>query len=221
MSVTKISEAWERIEDWCAQNHPALLDELNGGASRRQVAVVEEKIQRPLPEDVRESLLLHNGQPDDTEFPLLFGQLALKSCDQIVEAYERCKGWTGCDPGELPTNYTFFPEEAITNCYHHDAWIPITEEHGNGNYLAVDLAPGPQGIHGQIIDFGADIYDHGVLAPSWADFLLSYAKLLESGLLGEFDTDPDLWRDSFDSLFEQNSLDALVGWVKAGRWPLK
>lgn len=217
MSAT-IREGWHRIEKWCRRNLPGLLAGLNSGATEEQVGSVEHVIQQSLPEEVRESLFIHNGQLAGTSVGFLFGQLTLASCDRIALEYEH---WKGSDPGDPPTTHTFFPEDAIANRYHHDGWIPIAYEDGCGNCLAVDLAPGPSGIRGQIIDFGADIYDQGVLAPSWGEFLISYAKLLESGLLGKIDTDTNAWREPFESLFKFNALDALVEWAKDGRWPLR
>ena len=116
--------------------------------------------------------------------------------------------------------YTFYPENAIAHRFYEDNWIPVAYEDGCGNFLAVDLAPGPGGISGQVIDFGADICDLGVLAPSWGEFLLSYAKLLESGVLTEISSDTDNWMDEFYPVFGRACLDALVLWAMDGRWPI-
>ena len=86
--------------------------------------------------------------------------------------------------------------------YYHAGWIPIAYEDGCGNCLAVDMAPGPAGMRGQVIDFGADIYNLGVMAPSWGGFLLSYAKLLESGILGEIDQDLENWSVHFEPVWK-------------------
>lgn len=219
MADSVVRSAWSRIESWCQQNHPNLLKALNRGASKHEIESVEREVQQPLPHDVRESLSIHNGQPTDARYPFLFGQLTLADCGRIVWEYE---SWKSSDLVNPSTTQTFFPNEAIANRSHDNGWIPIAYEDGCGNCLAVDLAPGPRGIRGQIIEFGADITDQGVLAPSWGEFLLSYAKLLESGLLGKINTQPDSsWREPFDSMFDLNALDALVFWAKEERWPLK
>lgn len=62
------------------------------------------------------------------------------------------------------------PPGAIKPYYFHLKWIPLIEDHG-GNYIGVDLDPGPSGTKGQVIVFGRDEYEMFVLAPSWDAFL--------------------------------------------------
>jgi cell wall assembly regulator SMI1 len=217
MSATMVKDAWKRIEKWCRRHHPQLLEILNPGASKKELAAVENTIGQPLPVDVRTSLLIHDGQSDKSRCHFLFGQLNFATCERISWEYSH---WKGSDRGDSPTNRTFYPKDAIVHRYHEDNWIPVAYEDGCGNCLAVDLAPGPAGIPGQVIDFGANIYDLGVLAPSWGHFLLSYAKLLESGVLTDVSSDIDYWHDDFYPLFERAALDALVLWAMDGRWPI-
>ena len=51
MSAATVIEAWKRIEKWCRQYHPRLLDVLNSGATKKEVAAVERKIKQRLPEE--------------------------------------------------------------------------------------------------------------------------------------------------------------------------
>jgi hypothetical protein len=141
----------------------------------------------------------------------------MANCDRIAWECKSRKGW---GKNVHVSAETFFPKDAIANRDYDEGWIPIAYEVGTGNYLAVDLSPGPKGIRGQLIDFGADIHNLGVLAPSWGEFLLSYAKLLESGALGTIDPDSDDWCEPFLKLFDRAALDALVLWAMDGRWPI-
>ncbi|KAH7553208.1 hypothetical protein J3E72DRAFT_217331 [Bipolaris maydis] len=66
------------------------------------------------------------------------------------------------------------PPNAIQKAYAHPAWIPLARDWG-GNYLAVDLAPGPNGTWGQIIIFGRDYDRKYVVARSWGALLAMVA----------------------------------------------
>ncbi|KAI4611330.1 uncharacterized protein J4E87_010523 [Alternaria ethzedia] len=66
------------------------------------------------------------------------------------------------------------PQGAVQKAYAHPAWIPLARDWG-GNYLAVDLAPGPNGQWGQIIIFGRDYDTKYVVARSWGALLAMVA----------------------------------------------
>jgi cell wall assembly regulator SMI1 len=66
------------------------------------------------------------------------------------------------------------PPGAVQKAYAHPAWIPLARDWG-GNYLAVDLAPGPNGQWGQIIIFGRDYDCKYVVARSWGALLAMVA----------------------------------------------
>lgn len=214
MSAEMVKEAWARIEAWCRQYQPGLLGMLNPGASKRKITSLEKAIKHELPEDVRTSLQVHDGQNDSGG--LLLGQFTLASCEWIKSS--GYGGGAGVD--EEPYGITFYPDDAIQHRSIHDGWIPIAYENGGVAYFAVDLAPGPSGARGQIISFGADVFDYGVLASSWGEFLLSKAKLLESGILGEKELTEGEPYDNFYSVWNRACVDAILLWVKDGRWPI-
>jgi cell wall assembly regulator SMI1 len=66
------------------------------------------------------------------------------------------------------------PPNSIQKVYAHPAWIPLARDWG-GNYLATDLAPGPNGTWGQIIIFGRDYDCKYVVARSWGAMLAMVA----------------------------------------------
>ncbi|MFO0826287.1 MAG: SMI1/KNR4 family protein [Gemmataceae bacterium] len=209
MATQTVQDAWDRIEGWCEAKHPELLLTLNPGASETELSELEKNIEHTLPPDLRISLSIHNGQASgDPRF--LFGWLSLLTCESITTA------WGETVPYEA--DIVCYPDKAIRPCYGHTGWIPIADEVGTGNYLAVDLSPGPTGTVGQVIDFGADIHSPGVMAPGWGEFLQSYADLLET--LSEPIQDSDHWRDTFHEMWKLNVLDSLVYWARDGRWPL-
>jgi cell wall assembly regulator SMI1 len=194
-----------------------LLDTLNTGAQPAEIVSLERAIKRTLPDDVRESLSIHNGQPRQlTGF--VFG-LDLLDCKRIAQEWERWAGLTSYNP-DYRDAMASFPQGAVQLDYANPGWIPLTKD-GGGNYLGVDLAPGPAGSTGQVINFGRDEELKAVLAAGWGEFLLSYAKFLESGALAEISPEARSWGDNFEQVMTGHRHDVLVKWRKAGRWLLK
>src|SRR4051795_11911270 len=64
-----VAESWLRIETWLEEHLPAVRATLRPGISEKDLAKFEKLVGRALPEDVRESRLIHDGQrpvpPDD------------------------------------------------------------------------------------------------------------------------------------------------------------
>lgn len=74
------------------------------------------------------------------------------------------------DDFDAVTPLTSFPADAIKLKYFHIKWLPVIED-VSGNYIGIDLDPGPAGTSGQVIVYGSDDDDMFVLAPSWDGFL--------------------------------------------------
>jgi cell wall assembly regulator SMI1 len=209
-----VREVWDRIESWCRANHPQLLQTLNTGASAQEIAALETAIGQPFPEDLVASLSIHNGQAEGSSCQFLFDSLTLSGCEQIHSIHAL---W-GSGLGDAPDYFRYHPENAIARQCFHEGWIPIADEEAGLNYLAIDLAPGTAGTVGQVIDFGRNISEPGVLASSWGQFLHSYADLLDT--LTEKGAPADNYVDTFHQLFSMNCLDSLVLWARDGRWPI-
>ncbi len=60
----------------------------------------------------------------------------------------------------------------------HPAWVPFADD-GGGNVLALDLAPGPQGRPGQVVEQGRDLYEGPRLVAWSLDDLLA-GRLVEA-----------------------------------------
>jgi hypothetical protein len=80
---------------------------------------------------------------------------------------------------EIGESCTSSPEAAIRHLYASRGWIPLIEVLSCVG-LGVDLAPGPDGAAGQVINIGRDARDKFVLAGSWAQFLEDVADELEA-----------------------------------------
>ena len=57
-----VAESWRRIEAWLDEHLPILKLSLRPGISKKDLAKFEKIVGRPLPDDVRESWMIHDGQ---------------------------------------------------------------------------------------------------------------------------------------------------------------
>ena len=81
--------------------------------------------------------------------------------------------------------YRSCPEGHIRKKYFHTRWLPVFQDFG-GNYIGIDLDPGPKGTKGQVIIFGRDEDLMVVLAPDLQAF---FERVLQ-----EINTHPDNFR---------------------------
>lgn len=205
--------AWTRLDRWFEVNHPRLLQTLNPGASAEEIQAVERTIGQALPPDVRESFAIHNGA---SEYPILGD--ALLSTQHVISEWEMWRGLEEYNE-EFRWSMASFPVNAVVLDYANAAWVPLTQS-GGSDYLGVDLAPGPSGSVGQVINFGRDEEHKCVLASGWAEFLADLATFLESGAVTDFDPDSSNPTDWYsDALENTHCHDVLTQWRKEGRWP--
>lgn len=178
-SRRSVKAAWNRLERWCGRCLPRLLKNFNSGATTMQVQSFERAIGRELPNDVRESYAIHNGQAREGEpTGLIFGLPILP----LARVLKEWKAWRPVERhnAEFRARQQSFPNGAIQLDYTNPGWIPLTLD-WSGNHIGVDLAPGSKGTLGQVIVFGRDEDKKFVAAPSWAAFLNDIADELERG----------------------------------------
>ena len=68
-----------------------------------------------------------------------------------------------------------FPKGHIKCQYANPNWIPLITDNA-GNHIAIDMDPDVDGIPGQVIIFGRDFDTKYVIAPNWAQFLVSFVE---------------------------------------------
>lgn len=179
----KVSDSWSRIKAWWAIHWPPVIDSLLPGATEAELDELERLFRHKLPDDYRELYRINNGQKYDQQWPGAFiGQPfdALKQVmhtvqfnqnfilEQEVETYViPCEWQTSSPPYAIRRNYTSF------------GTLPIGD--WDGNCYGLDFDPGPNGISGQIINFGRDEEEKYVLATSLAHFLEDIADEIEAG----------------------------------------
>lgn len=123
------------------------------------------------PEDVRSSYLRHNGNG------LLFGTWAWLSLNGIRSEWSCWKGLL--DSGTFDGRKTTTKGSKVKNDWWNPAWIPI--EVCGSDSLCLDLAPGPKGRVGQMIQMWHDLDQRPVEAASFREYLSAYADQLERG----------------------------------------
>jgi cell wall assembly regulator SMI1 len=64
---------------------------------------------------------------------------------------------------------TAFPPQTVKPFYFHSKWIPVFSDYG-GNYVGIDLDPDKNGVKGQIIIYGRDVYENRKVADGIEDF---------------------------------------------------
>ncbi|EXJ72278.1 uncharacterized protein A1O5_04782 [Cladophialophora psammophila CBS 110553] len=204
-----VAHSWKKIDRWAEKNYPELWDQLGEGCTQNDINELEHELNMSLPQDVRESLAIHDGQErGGRPTGIIFGCMLL-DCEEIVQEW---KNWQivneeylagtrkpsysskGLSNGassstqahgnrfwrqELLDRQESQPPNAIQKAYVHPSWIALARDWG-GNNIAIDLAPGPMGGWGQVILFGRDYDCKYVVARSWAHFLATVADDLST-----------------------------------------
>jgi cell wall assembly regulator SMI1 len=86
--VHRIQEAWKRIEQWLSVNFPEALQQLRPPATDREIAAVEAEINLELPEVVKASFKIHDGE--DSQFGVLADSFWLMPLNQVIEVDLGC-----------------------------------------------------------------------------------------------------------------------------------
>jgi cell wall assembly regulator SMI1 len=179
-----VRESWQRIAKWAADNIPDGKFRLASGASSEQIDELEAVLGFPLPEDVRESYLAHNGT-DETPFP--FKNQEHSSLSFIAAVYPMYKTFATGPNNEVATEVEG-PIKPIFWSLHR---VPLTED-GGGSSLMIDLDPAEGGTVGQVIEHNRDLGPVRVIATSWGELLKTIADDAEAGRY-IYGKDGDFW----------------------------
>ncbi|KAG6066833.1 hypothetical protein E4U32_005199 [Claviceps aff. humidiphila group G2b] len=80
--------SWQRIDSWAEENYPELWDQLGEGATPNDLNDLEHQLDCSLPQDVRESLMVHDGQErGGRPTGIIFGSM-LMDCEEIAQEWE-------------------------------------------------------------------------------------------------------------------------------------
>ncbi|KAG7119575.1 Glucan synthesis regulatory protein like [Verticillium longisporum] len=83
-----VAHSWRKIDAWAEDNYPELFDQLCEGATNNDLNELEHMLDCTLPQDVRESLMIHDGQERwGTPTGIIFGSMLL-DCEELVQEWE-------------------------------------------------------------------------------------------------------------------------------------
>jgi cell wall assembly regulator SMI1 len=170
-----MKQIWNRIEAWFtanvdpAYNPGAFL----GGATDLQIQSLEKKLKLRLPDDVRESYLIHNGMEPVSVF---YESQTLNSIEEILRYWEIM-----CGIERAGARFRLIPSPVgpIKSVWGNKKWVPITDSSG-GHILCIDMDPAEGGKVGQVLDFCHETGPLRVVAASFREFLSQYADDLEA-----------------------------------------
>ncbi len=173
---------WQRLTQWAAD---CPLDiAFNPGATEADIAAAEAELGLAFPADLREYLLLADGERWNSDG--FIGGWRLLELKFIVKTTQRMRALV--DDGSFDDN-TNAETPAIKGLWWNPQWIPIVTS-GSGHFFCVDLDPGPEGTVGQVILFLHDDGDRFLVARSLRAWFARLAADFERGLY-EIVTDED------------------------------
>ena len=187
-----LEKTWTRIRSWLSAEYPELGDTLNYGILPQDLANIEMQFGFSLPQVIRESYLMVDGQEPESSAGCsegLFFGLHLLPLEEVLEEW---RFWREVDDdpntgahAQLREFMQSVPPGWVRKEYSQRGWIPLISDK-TGNYVGVDLNPGEGGSVGQVIVFGRDFDTKVVLwkgdgPAGWAGWLASFAEVLESG----------------------------------------
>ncbi len=170
-----MEKIWQRIETWLEAHAPEARIGLRPGAAEADIASAEKKLDQTLPEAVRQSYLIHDGQ-DELAFALV-DPWQLFSLKSIIRNWQEMQ--------ELAEAGTFEGTEVessgpVRAQWWNPAWIPFAGN-GAGDYLCVDLDPKKTQRSGQVITFWHADNKREVISPGFKKWLKRFSEDLEAG----------------------------------------
>ncbi|HJT30682.1 MAG TPA: SMI1/KNR4 family protein [Pirellulales bacterium] len=186
---------WRRLENHLQQTFPAALRSLNPPATEEQLARAERMLGFALPEDIKQLLLVHDGQLQETgrpphTVPLIpsteaatWGEFA--PLDLIVHS---SNSYNATDWSEQLEHYEF--DGPV--CRDPALRMLVFVDAGSGDVLAMDLNPPPEGEYAQVVAINHDPPQLIVRSPSLRDWFEELVARYESGryVIGDIDGVP-------------------------------
>lgn len=181
---------YDELADWLQHHLPEVHDDLNAGATESQLNVLAQHVGVELPAVFCELYRWHNGQKQNSAG--LFYGMGFMPLAQVQEAFD---GWSSLIEREGPDGLASLGEYStsardgvVRRQYANLRWLPFALDWG-GNFVGVDLDPGPSGKYAQVINFGRDEDKKFALAESLSEFMTWFVAQLKSGNYSILDED--------------------------------
>ncbi len=161
------------IKTWMEEIKSLLRDRLSSleasllpPADSEDIVGAEQAMNVSFPTELKQLYSLHNGEARSG--PGLFFGLQFLTLNEMVNEW---KIWSDLHEEyvDMGDHYSI-PSEWIKEQYINRQWIPFCHD-GGGNHLGIDLDPGPEGVVGQVINFGRDEETKFVIARSIGEFI--------------------------------------------------
>ncbi|RYP59808.1 hypothetical protein DL769_008390 [Monosporascus sp. CRB-8-3] len=125
-----VSHSWRRIDRWTDENYPELFDQLGEGCTVNDLNELEHQLDCSLPQDVRDSLMIHDGQ-ERPGIPcgIIFSCMLL-DCEEIVQEWDQWR----------KVNHEFLLETNVVN-----PAVPSKAFGGSSQASSSKSAPGSPG----------------------------------------------------------------------------
>jgi len=186
-----IEALWRRIDAALERHAPLVRTTLREPAKDKEIAALEKAVGVALPEDLKRSWRIHDGQDDRGQDACLFGDFPFHSLDAVRDERELTREVAGTlghlNQKDDPEAWVALVAEEIGTIDgpvkardYHPRWVPIGSVNGDV-FRYVDLDPAAGGTVGQVIEVDPECVSWRVLAPSFGDFLARYADALEAG----------------------------------------
>lgn len=174
LEAATIGAVWQRIE--AAFEAAGIADDLNPGATPEAINQTESALGLSLPDELKESLLRHNGSVEGS-WPK--GELlSLERIEGEARVWrELLADGTFNDASDFDGSQG---SNKLKNGWWNNGWIPLDAD-GGGNGAFVDADPGPSGTLGQVADMDHEVGPNGPLFDSLSEYLADIAATLESG----------------------------------------
>lgn len=160
-----MNDLWTTLEAWLAANDPLRLTNFKQPASDTELDMLEQALGLPFPEDFKEFLKIHNGQPGTG--PSLFEQGRLLGTTDILIEWQT---WNELlQSGEFDENHSA-PSAEIKAGWWRPGWVPFLSN-GRGDHLCLDMDPSTSGIRGQVIEVLHDFESRQWLTAGFTEWL--------------------------------------------------
>lgn len=171
-----VREIWKDIERFLEKNSEYLHSSLEEGALEADILEFEKQIGFRLPEDYRESILIHSGDLYLSDYSYLRLNTVAKKWKSKTESFQQ-------NINKYPVDKMYIMDcdvGIIQNLPWSRNWIPVLED-GGGNCICIDMDPGPKGKIGQILFWERETGPEASRFTSFADWLSSYRNDLYNG----------------------------------------
>ena len=129
-----VSHSWGRIDRWMEDNYEELFENLGMGATINDVNELEHELDCTLPQDVRDSLQIHDGQERGGQpTGVVFGCMLL-DCEEIMQEWQQWRTVNEAYFGETKSyEIPQAPLKAFAGSSSSAASMPVAQAQQSGN----------------------------------------------------------------------------------------